>query len=96
VLWGTVSPNIRQGRPSLREYFEADFEALPGHEVGFGEQLIRVYDNVAVNSGDYAFRYVEGGETRTFPARHTFVFAKGDRGWLIVDHHSSAMPAPMR
>jgi uncharacterized protein (TIGR02246 family) len=96
VPWGTVSPTIRQGRPALREYFEAAFEALPGHEVSFGGQLIRVYGTSAVNSGDYAFRYVEGGETCPFPARCTFVLVKGDRGWLIVDHHSSAMPAPVR
>jgi uncharacterized protein (TIGR02246 family) len=96
VLWGTLSPTIRQGPAALREYFVAAFKALPGHKVSFGEQLIRVYGNTAINSGYYTFSYVKDGETRTIPARYTLVFAKGDRGWLIVDHHSSAMPAPMR
>jgi uncharacterized protein (TIGR02246 family) len=93
VLWGTFSPTIRQGPAALREYFAAAFRALPGHRVTFGEQLIRTYGDAAVNSGYYTFSYVEDGEPRTFPARYTFVYLKGDRGWLIVDHHSSALPA---
>jgi uncharacterized protein (TIGR02246 family) len=96
VLWGTLSPTIRQGPTALREYFASAFKALPGHRVRFGEQLIRVYGSTAINSGYYTFSYVKDGETRTIPARYTFVYAKGDKGWLIVDHHSSAMPAPMR
>lgn len=96
VLWGTLSPTIRQGPGPLREYFVAAFKALPGHKVSFGEQLIRVYGNTAINSGYYTFSYVKDGETKTIPARYTLVFSKGDKGWLIVDHHSSAMPAPMR
>lgn len=96
VLWGTLSPTIRQGPVALREYFVAAFKALPGHKVTFGEQLIRLYGNTAVNSGYYTFSYVKDGETRTIPARYSFVYVKGDKGWLIVDHHSSAVPAPMR
>jgi hypothetical protein len=43
----------------------------------FGDQLIRVYGNAAVNSGSYTFSWVKDSER-----------------WLIVDHHSSGMPAP--
>jgi uncharacterized protein (TIGR02246 family) len=96
VLWGTLSPTIRQGPAALREYFVAAFKALPGHKVSFGEQLIRVYGTTAINSGYYTFSYVKDGETKTIPARYSFVYVKGDKGWLIVDHHSSAVPAPMR
>jgi uncharacterized protein (TIGR02246 family) len=96
VLWGTLSPTIRQGPVALREYFVAAFKALPGHKVTFGEQLTRLYGNTAINSGYYTFSYVKDGETRTIPARYSFVYVKGDKGWLIVDHHSSAVPAPMR
>jgi uncharacterized protein (TIGR02246 family) len=96
VLWGTLSPTIRQGPVALREYFAAAFKALPGHKVSFGEQLIRVYGTTAINSGYYTFSYVKDGETKAIPARYSFVYVKGDKGWLIVDHHSSAVPAPMR
>jgi uncharacterized protein (TIGR02246 family) len=96
VLWGTLSPTIRQGPPALREYFVAAFKVLPEHKVSFGDQLIRVYGNTAINSGYYTFSYVKDGETKTLPARYSFVYVKGDKGWLIVDHHSSAVPAPPR
>ena len=63
-------------------------------EPRFGDQLIRVYGDMAINSGYYTFSYVKDGETKTIPARYSFVYVKGTTGWLIVDHHSSAMPAP--
>ncbi len=94
VLWGTLSPTLRQGPTALREYFVAAFKALPGHKVSFGDQLIRVYGDTVVNTGYYTFSYVKDGETKTIPARYSFVYVKGDKGWLIVDHHSSAVPAP--
>jgi uncharacterized protein (TIGR02246 family) len=96
VLWGTLSPTIRQGPVALREYFVGAFKALPGHRVRFGDQLIRVYGDTAINSGYYTFSYVKDGETKTIPARYSFVYVKGATGWLIVDHHSSAVPAPPR
>ena len=96
VLWGTLSPTVRQGPVALREYFVAAFKVLPGHRVSFGDQIIRVYGDTAINTGYYTFSYVKDGETKTIPARYSFVYVKGDRGWLIVDHHSSAMPPPLR
>jgi len=96
VLWGTLSPTVRQGPAATREYFVAAFKVLPGHRVSFGDQLIRVYGDTAINTGYYTFSYVKDGETKTIPARYSFVYVKSDRGWLIVDHHSSAMPPPLR
>ena len=96
VLWGTLSPTVRQGPAALREYFVAAYKVLPGHRVSFGEQLIRVYGETAINTGYYTFSYVKDGETKSIPARYSFVYVKTDRGWLIVDHHSSAMPTPLR
>ena len=96
VLWGTLSPTIRQGPAALREYFVAAYKALPGHKVSFGEQLIRVYGNTAINSGYYTFSYVKDGETKNLPARYSFTYVKNGERWLIVDHHSSAMPSTAR
>ncbi len=77
----------------IREYFEKAFKALPGHKVTFGEQLIRIYGNTAINTGYYTFSYMKDGETKTLPARYSFVYVKRGGKWVIVDHHSSAMPA---
>ena len=94
VLWGTLSPTLLVGKPAVRGYFERAFKALPGHKVAFGEQVIRIYGDVAINSGYYTFSYVKDGEARSIPARYSFVYRKSGAQWMIVDHHSSAMPAP--
>jgi uncharacterized protein (TIGR02246 family) len=96
VLWGTLSPTVRADRAALRDYFVTAFKVLPGLKVAFGDQLIRVYGNTAVNTGYYTFSYVKDGETKTLPARYSFTFVKNGERWLIVDHHSSAMPSTPR
>ncbi len=96
VLWGTLSPTVRADRAALRDYFVTAFKVLPGLKVTFGEQLIRVYGGTAVNTGYYTFSYIKDGETKTLPARYSFTFVKEGESWMIVDHHSSAVPAPLR
>ena len=93
VLWGTLSPMVRADRAALRDYFVTAFKVLPGLKVAFGDQLIRVYGNAAVNTGYYTFSYSKDGEAKTLPARYSFTYIKSGERWLIVDHHSSAMPA---
>jgi uncharacterized protein (TIGR02246 family) len=92
VLWGTFSPTVRADRAALRDYFVTAFKLLPGLKVTFGEQLVRVYGDTAVNTGYYTFSYTRDGENKTFPARYSFTYVKRGDAWLIVDHHSSAMP----
>ncbi|MEH2540132.1 MULTISPECIES: SgcJ/EcaC family oxidoreductase [unclassified Bradyrhizobium] len=96
VLWGTLSPTVRSDRAALRDYFVGAFKVLPSLKVTFGDQLIRVYGNAAVNTGYYTFSYVKDGETKTLPARYSFTYVKNGQRWLIVDHHSSAMPSTSR
>jgi uncharacterized protein (TIGR02246 family) len=96
VLWGTLSSTVRSDRAGLRDYFVTAFKVLPGLTVAFGEQLIRVYGNAAVNTGYYTFSYVKDGEAKTLPARYSFTYVKNGERWLIVDHHSSAMPSTPR
>jgi uncharacterized protein (TIGR02246 family) len=96
VLWGTLSPTVRADRAALRDYFVTAFRVLPNLKVTFGQQLIRVYGQTAVNTGYYTFSYLKDGETKTLPARYSFTFVKNGDSWMVVDHHSSAMPAPPR
>jgi uncharacterized protein (TIGR02246 family) len=93
VLWGTLSPTVRASRAALNDYFIGAFKVLPGLKVAFGDQLIRVYGGTAVNTGYYTFSYVKDGETKSLPARYSFTYVKNGDRWLIVDHHSSAMPS---
>lgn len=96
VLWGTLSPTVRADRAALQDYFVAAFKVLPGLKVSFGDQLIRVYGTTAVNTGYYTFSYVQNGEAKTLPARYSFTYIQSGDRWLIVDHHSSAMPPAPR
>jgi uncharacterized protein (TIGR02246 family) len=96
VLWGTLSPTVRSDPGAIKAYFVGAFNALPKATVKFGDQLIRVYGNTAVNTGYYTFSYVKDGETKSIPARYSFTYVKDGENWLIVDHHSSAVPPPAR
>jgi uncharacterized protein (TIGR02246 family) len=93
VLWGTLAPTLAADRAAVRDYFVTAFKLLPKLKVTLGEQLIHVYGSTAVNTGYYTFTYIKDGETRTLPARYSFTFVKAGEDWMIVAHHSSAMPA---
>jgi uncharacterized protein (TIGR02246 family) len=94
VLWGTLSPKRRDNPEAIRDYMVTAFKALPEHRVSFGDQLIRVYGNTAINTGYYTFTYKKDGESKSLPARYSFVYLRRNGQWMIVDHHSSAMPVP--
>jgi hypothetical protein len=68
VLWGTLSPTVRSDPSAVKAYFVGAFQALPKATVKFGDQLIRVYGDTAVNTGYYTFSYTKDGETKSIPA----------------------------
>jgi hypothetical protein len=45
----------------VKAYFVGAFQALPKATVKFGDQLIRVYGDTAVNTGYYTFSYTKDG-----------------------------------
>jgi uncharacterized protein (TIGR02246 family) len=96
VLWGTLSPTVRSDSAALKAYFVGAFQALPKATVKFGDQLVRVYGDTAVNTGYYTFSYTKDGETKSIPARYSFTYVKDGNDCKIVDHHSSAAPSPPR
>src|SRR6478735_1311586 len=51
VLWGTLSPKLRSDPAALRDYFVGAFKVLSGLKVAYGDHLIRVYGNTAINTG---------------------------------------------
>lgn len=87
ILHGTVSPVVREGHALIREYFAA-LSSPP--TMNFVEpQHIRVYGDVAVNTGNYETKIGDAAPVRL---RYSFVYHKVNDQWLIVDHHSSRMP----
>lgn len=96
VLWGTISPTLRATPAEIKDYFVNALQKLPKLTVAFKDPHIRIYGNTAINSGYYTFSYLKDGNPTTLPARYSFVYAKRGGKWLIVDHHSSTMPAPAK
>ncbi|HEY7840396.1 MAG TPA: SgcJ/EcaC family oxidoreductase, partial [Gammaproteobacteria bacterium] len=94
VLHGTRSPVVRRGHAAIREYF-AEAAKNPGLGMKLAEpMLIRVYGDIAINTGNYSVTLTENGQPRTIPLRYSFVYRKTDGQWKIVDHHSSTIPEP--
>jgi len=91
VLWGTSAKTVAANPAAIAEYFK-DAGKGPNARVAFGEQHIRVYGDVAVNSGYYTFSDVRDGKSVSVPARFTMVFRNQDGKWLVVAHHSSRVP----
>ena len=79
---------IRVQSPSIFK----DAGKRPNARVTFGEQHLRVYGDVAVNTGYYTFSDVRDGKEVSRPARFTMVFRNRNGKWLIVAHHSSEVP----
>jgi uncharacterized protein (TIGR02246 family) len=94
VLWGTISPTLRDSPAAIRDYFKVLATVPPEFKGSLGEQRIRVYGDIAINTGSYTFSSVRDGKPTSLPARFSFVYRNRDGRWLIVDHHSSAVPAP--
>ena len=91
-MWGTRSPTLRDKPATVRDYFNILRTVDPSYKVVLGEQRIRVYGGMAINSGTYTFSEVRDGQPTSRPARFSFVYRQRDGRWLIVDHHSSAAP----
>ena len=94
ILWGTRSPTLRDKPTTVREYFNILKTVPPSYKAVLGEEHIRVYGDMAINTGTYTFSEVRDGKEVKRPARFSFVYRYHDGRWLIVDHHSSAVPPP--
>jgi uncharacterized protein (TIGR02246 family) len=92
VLWGTTSKSIASTPQKIDEYFR-DAPKSPASRVQFGPQDVRIYGDVAINSGYYTFKTMQGGKAVDVPARYTLVFRHaGGSQWNIIQHHSSRVP----
>jgi uncharacterized protein (TIGR02246 family) len=93
ILLATLSSTVRDNsKDQLRPYFEK-FTCLPNLKGTTNEIFTRSFGDTAINSGIYTFTYTgKDGKTVTVPARFSFAYRKVNGKWLIVDHHSSAVP----
>jgi uncharacterized protein (TIGR02246 family) len=92
VLWGTRSSTIRDTSATVRDYFKVLQTVPSSYKVVLDEQRIRIYGDIAINTGTYTFSEDRDGKPIARPARFSFVYRNRAGRWLIVDHHSSAVP----
>lgn len=91
VLLPTVSNKVRTDRAGIVDYFTHFLRNKPRGEIK--KSYLNVLDPAtAIDTGVYVFTLTQDGEQRQVEARYTFVYELRDGRWLIVNHHSSAMP----
>ncbi len=91
VLLPTVSNKVRTDRAGIVDYFTKFLQSKPQGKID--QEVIDVLDaDSAVNTGVYTFSMTQDGQPQQVQARYTYVYEHRDGKWLIVNHHSSAMP----
>lgn len=96
ILWPTTSREIANSPDKIRQYFERVCSSPTRPQGALNEQNVRIYGDMAINSGTYTFTVVRDGKPVAIPARFSFTYRRAGGQWLIVDHHSSGMPAAPR
>ncbi|SDM68931.1 SgcJ/EcaC family oxidoreductase [Allokutzneria albata] len=88
VLLPTVSDEVRTSRARIVDYFETFLAKKPSGRI-LSSTITVLDNNTATDNGTYRFSFSDGS---TVDARYTYVYEKVKGTWLIVTHHSSAMP----
>lgn len=91
VFFGTSSPVLRDGPELVWDYFKG-LADLGDSTISTGEQRVQVFGDVAINTGFYTRSAKQDGKVVQNPARFTFVYQLRNGKWMIVTHHSSALP----
>ena len=91
VFWGTTMKSIAASPEGIAEYFKG-VAGRPNARVVFTEQHVRVFGDVAFNSGAYTFRDSRDGKEIMNPSRFSMVFQRQGGAWMLVHHHSSRVP----
>ena len=91
VLLPTLSNNVRSSRAEIVDYFEHFLKNKPQGTI-LEEHVAVLNAEDAVNAGTYRFALTQDGKPVSVDARYTYVYEKIGGKWLIVNHHSSAMP----
>jgi uncharacterized protein (TIGR02246 family) len=91
VFWGTTMKTVATTPEAIKEYFK-DAAARPDARVAFTDQHVRVYGDVAFNSGAYTFTDKREGRDIANPSRFSMVFKRQGAAWVLVHHHSSRVP----
>ena len=87
ILLPTVSNKVRHNPEEIEDYFVQFLQKGPQGKID--EANVRIFDQIAINSGVYTFTFSDGSVVQ---ARFSFVYRWNGQRWLIIEHHSSQMP----
>lgn len=90
TLLPTLSPVVRRDHEGIADYFKFFLQLSPVARIE--DEDIRLFGDVAVNSGIYVFTVTHNDIVKEIPVRFTFVYRKSAGKCLIVEHHSSRLP----
>jgi|CXWL01.1.fsa_nt_gi hypothetical protein len=93
VMISTFVQNPITSNAALLGYYKK-VVSNPDVRVEIEEEHPRRFGNMAVNTGRYTLSYTQEGEEVVVPARFSFTYQLQGKKWMIVDHHSSAVPMP--
>ena len=88
ILLPTISNQPRLTPEEKEDYFSVFLQTKPSAVINLSQ--ITINGDMAVDSGIYTFTLAAKGET--LKVRYSFVYQWDGEQWLIVSHHSSAMP----
>lgn len=88
ILLPTVSNTPRLTPAEKEDYFVQFLQSQPSGVIDLSQ--IEISGDIAVDSGVYTFTM--GASGAVVKARYTFVYKWDGANWLIISHHSSAMP----
>lgn len=88
ILLPTMSSKPRLTAEEKADYFEHFLKDEPSGEITVRQ--IQIGPDIAVDTGHYTFSFAKTGAQ--VQARYSFVYRKFGNQWLIISHHSSALP----
>jgi uncharacterized protein (TIGR02246 family) len=92
MVWTPTGRAIAIGPTQIKDALQ-DVPAHPGARVEIGEQHVRVYGDMAVNTGTLTFSESRDGQHVVRPARFTMVLRHHDAQWFIVALQTSYNPS---
>jgi uncharacterized protein (TIGR02246 family) len=94
TLLPTVQSGPLVGHDAIRGYFDYFLKQAPDGKID--QRIIHHGCNIAYDIGIYTFTLNgdQPNSRKQVRARYTYIYAPEHGKWLIVHHHSSAVPAP--
>jgi uncharacterized protein (TIGR02246 family) len=96
VVTSSLVPFRTEGKDAIRTYYAGLFQAYPTRRAASRQPATRVYngDTTAVMNAYLQATLVDrNGQTNTLCLRQSVTWVKQDGRWLIVDAHTSRLPA---